>query len=292
MTQPFDPPVGQPTTPVAGVTPPVGHVPAQPDSTSTKDVAKDEAAGVAADAKEGARHVADTAKSEARQVADEARYQSRQMFGQLRAEATDQVGAQQSRLADTLRTLGQELDGISRGEQTQHGLATDLARQASSRLDSAASWLGNREPAQVLDEVKRYARRNPGTFLVFAGLAGLVAGRLTRSLTDDARSDDNGRAPFADGRGYEAGYQGGYVGQYRPAEPAGPGTVGRASYEGTDDRSPVPVADPNAPFEDSGAIGKGPGYIAPDQPGTRAGQVSQGQDYVAPDEAKRREDIR
>lgn len=259
MSQSFDPPAGQPVP--TGATPPVDYVPTQTgyDSPSTKDVAKDEAAGVAADAKQGARQVADTAKSEARNVADEARLQSRQMFGQLRTEANDQVGAQQSRLADTLRSLGDELGGMARGEQPQHGLAADLAQQASARLESAASFLGNREPAQVLDEVKRYARRNPGTFLALAGLAGLVAGRLTRSLADDARSDDYPEAQR---------YAGGYVGQYRPAAPAGPGTVGRASYSGTDDRSPVPVADPNAGFEDAGRVSEGtaPGYIAPDQP--------------------------
>lgn len=269
MSQSFDPPTGQPVS-ATGATPPVGGVPAQPgyESPSTKDVAKDEAAGVAAEAREGARQVAGTAKSEARNVADEARMQSRQMFGQLRSEATDQVGAQQSRLADTLRSLGDELGGMARGEQPQHGLAADLAQEASSRLDSAASWLGNREPAQVLDEVKRYARRNPGTFLVLAGLAGLVAGRLTRSLTDDARGDDHPQSGVEGAR-----YSQGYAGGYQPAAPAGRDTVGRASYVGTDDRSPVPVADPEAGFED-------------------AGRVAQGQDYAAPGDQPRREDPR
>lgn len=283
MSQPFDSPVGQPV-PAPGETPPVGSVPTRTayDSPSTKDVAKDEAAGVAEDAKQGARQVADTAKSEARNVADEARLQSRQMFGQLRSEATDQVGAQQSRLADTLRSLGDELGGMARGEQPQHGLAADLAQQASARLDTAASWLGSREPAQVLDEVKRYARRNPGTFLVMAGLAGLVAGRLTRSLSDDAHQDSydsrgardyRGVGDFHDDRRYGRHVEndrpaGGYVGRYEPAEPAGPGTVGRASYEGTDDRSPVPVADPESGFEDAGRAsqGTGAGYVAPEQP--------------------------
>lgn len=267
MSQPFDPPAGQPVTPT-GATPPVEYVSTQTsyDPPSTKDVAKDEAAGVAADAKQGARDVADTARSEARHVADEARLQSRQMFGQLRSEANDQVGAQQSRLADTLRSLGDELGGMARGEQPQHGLAADLAQQASARLDSAASWLGNREPAQVLDDVKRYARRNPGTFLAIAGLAGLVAGRFTRSLTDDARSNDQPRGSDYQRQRYSQDYAGGHVGTYRPAAPAGPGTVGRAAYSGTDDRSPVPVADPDAGFEDRGSANEDarPGYVAPE----------------------------
>lgn len=269
MSQSYDPPTGQPVTPAQGATtPPVGYVPAaetrydSPD-TSTTGVAKGEAANVAGEAKEGARQVADTAKSEARYVADEAKLQSRQMFGQLRSEATDQVGAQQSRLADTLRSFGQELDGLARGEQTQHGLASDLAQQASSRLDSAASWLGNREPAQVLDEVKRYARRNPGTFLAIAGLAGLVAGRLTRSLTDDARSDDHPQR--GEYRGYAGDYAGGYAGGYRPATDEG--LVGRAGYSGTEGRSPVPPADPESGFEETGRVSDGQGYTAPaDQP--------------------------
>ena len=45
-----------------------------------------------------------------------------------------------------------------------------------------ASWLENRDPGSLLDEVKSFARQRPGTFLLAAAGAGLLAGRLGRSL--------------------------------------------------------------------------------------------------------------
>ena len=62
------------------------------------------------------------------------------------------------------------------------GLAADLLRQASGRLSSAASWLGDRDPASLLNEVKSFARRSPGTFIIGAAILGVVVGRLTRAL--------------------------------------------------------------------------------------------------------------
>jgi len=210
MTQPFESPGNTPVTgaPVPPAQPATGAVPVAGE-TSTKDVAKDQAAGVAADAKEGGRqvaetakdeaaYVAETAKQEARQVAETASAHARGLFGEARAELTDQVGTQQSRLAEGLRAFGSDLSGMARGEApAQDGLALDLARMASSRIDDAAHWLEHREPADVLVEVKRYARRKPGTFLAVAALTGLVAGRLTRSLADDARADDEADRRYA-----------------------------------------------------------------------------------------------
>jgi hypothetical protein len=45
-----------------------------------------------------------------------------------------------------------------------------------------ADWLEHREPGDLLDEVRRFARRRPGTFLVGAAVAGALVGRLTRGV--------------------------------------------------------------------------------------------------------------
>ena len=47
----------------------------------------------------------------------------------------------------------------------QPGMATDLAQQASERTNAVASWLEEREPGHVVDEITRFARQRPGTFL-------------------------------------------------------------------------------------------------------------------------------
>ena len=49
-------------------------------------------------------------------------------------------------------------------------------------VESFAGKLQNREPAELLDEVRSFARRKPGLFLLGAAAAGVVAGRLTRGV--------------------------------------------------------------------------------------------------------------
>ena len=71
----------------------------------------------------------------------------------------------------------------------QDGVATDLARQAADKARQAAGWLADRDPGSLLDEVRSFARRKPGTYLAIALGAGVLAGRLTRGLT--APTDDD-----------------------------------------------------------------------------------------------------
>jgi hypothetical protein len=53
-----------------------------------------------------------------------------------------------------------------------------------------ADWLEQREPGDLLDEVRRFARRRPGAFVLGALVAGVVAGRMTRGIVA-ARSDES-----------------------------------------------------------------------------------------------------
>ena len=72
----------------------------------------------------------------------------------------------------------------------ESGPLTDLAHQASRKGGEVAHWLQDREPADVLEAVRSYARRRPVTFLALCGLAGIVAGRLTRSTVATRTSLD------------------------------------------------------------------------------------------------------
>lgn len=44
--------------------------------------------------------------------------------------------------------------------------------------------LDEREPSELLDELRRFARRRPGAFLLGAFAAGAVAGRVARGAKD------------------------------------------------------------------------------------------------------------
>lgn len=157
---------------------------------SSLDTAKHEAADLKDTAVSEAGHVADTAKGEAKAVAQEVKYQAKDLFAQTQRELKDQAQVQQQRVASGLRSMSDELDSMTASAQNP-GMATDLLRQASGRMAGAASWLGDRDPGTLLYEVKSFARRRPGTFIIGAAILGVVAGRLTRALASNASDSSN-----------------------------------------------------------------------------------------------------
>jgi hypothetical protein len=152
---------------------------------STTEVTKEQAAEVAQTGVEAGRHVASVAKEQAGNVTSEAGRQAQNLLGQARSELGRQAGTQQQRVADGLKSLSQQLHSMSQ-HSDQPGLAADLARQGAQVTEQAASWFDGRDPGALLDEVRSFARRRPGSFLLLAAGAGLLAGRLTRGLKDQS----------------------------------------------------------------------------------------------------------
>lgn len=167
----------------------VSGTPNDPDTSpqggeGKSETAKHEAREVAETAKSEAGHVAETAKQEVGTVVAEAKSQARDLYAHTTRELSEQADAQQGRAAAGLKMMGDELRGMS-DNSTQSGLATDLVREASSRLSRAGSWLEERDSRSLFREVKSYARRHPGTFIAAAAVVGVVAGRLTRALASN-----------------------------------------------------------------------------------------------------------
>jgi ElaB/YqjD/DUF883 family membrane-anchored ribosome-binding protein len=194
------------------------------DDQGRGEQAKQEAGKVAEQAKQGGQQVAQTAKAELGHVTSTVGEQTRSLLGQTRSELTSQAGTQQHRVAEGIRALGGELQSMAEGSQ-QQGVAVDLARQASERSQAVASWLEDREPGDLLEEVKGYARRHPGTFIAVAAGIGLLAGRLTRGLTGDESSSE--RTAGAVGSGMQPVSHG-----YAPA--TAPGTMPASTVRETD----------------------------------------------------------
>lgn len=166
----------------------VGASGAQEPQSGTVDTAKNEAGEVAGSAKHEAGRVVDTAKTEAASVAREAKSQVKNLYSQTQHELKEQAAVQQQRVAEGLRSVGDELGSMAQKSETP-GVAADLVSQVSSRLNGAATWIADRDPGSLLNEVKSYARRKPGVFIAAAALAGLAAGRLTRALAEQAADD-------------------------------------------------------------------------------------------------------
>ncbi|MBO4209166.1 hypothetical protein GSF22_24675 [Micromonospora echinofusca] len=139
--------------------------------------------------------MAQTAREQGREVVTEATRQARNLYGEARDQLTTQAGTQQRRAAGGLRSLADEMRTMAeQGGQT--GPVSELARQAADRVHGVAGWLEEREPGDLVAEVRDYARRNPGTFLVGAAVLGVLAGRLTRNV---AAAGDGGQQPLSTG---------------------------------------------------------------------------------------------
>jgi uncharacterized protein YjbJ (UPF0337 family) len=195
-------------------------------SPSTKDVAKDEAASVKDTAVGAGKQVAGTAKEEAANVAGEAKQQAKSLVGTATSELKNQASSQQSKLASTLRGYTDQLQGVTQGQGLESGPLNDLVQQAASRANQFVSRLENSEPADLLDEVRRYARRRPVVFLALCGLAGVVAGRITRGAVAANTSLDSGGASPARALSSDSSYTTTGVDYVTPANTYGDVTPG------------------------------------------------------------------
>ena len=136
-----------------------------------------------------AKHAASVASDEAKQVAADVRDQARGLLDETKNQVQDQSRTQRDRLVDTLRTFGDDLDGMA---QDRDGLASGAAREVAQRVRTISERLDGREPSELLDDLRSFARRRPGMFLAGALVSGVVVGRLLRGGRDAAQADTVG----------------------------------------------------------------------------------------------------
>ncbi|MEP6695904.1 MAG: hypothetical protein ABJA34_03390 [Pseudonocardiales bacterium] len=216
-----------------------------PDSggATTTDVARQEAAGVAQSASDAAQHVGSTAKEQAASVVSEAKEQGQRLAYEARQQVSEQATTQRDRAAKGIRAVGEELRSMADSSE-KSGLGTQLVRQVADNSHQVASYLEQHEPAQLLEDLRTFARRRPGPFLLGAALAGVVAGRLTSGIKSANASGGQGRSPRSLGTDYPAPLP---ATEY--SSPAGNTdylpTVG--SEPGYQPAGAVPVAEPLAP---------------------------------------------
>ena len=164
--------------------------------TTAPQTPADRAGTVGHETKQATKDVAATAGQEAKHVTREAKDQVRQLWGQTRSDLTSQASTQQTRAAGGLRELADQLSTMANSAD-QDGMARGLVEDVSRRAHDAATWLDSRDPGSVLEEARSFARQRPGAFLAIAAGVGVIAGRLSRSLVDEARdSSDSGTGGY------------------------------------------------------------------------------------------------
>lgn len=176
------------------------------------DTAAGEAGAVKDTAVAAGSEVVETAKQQAGNVAAEAKFQTRRLVDEGVSELRTQAGAGQTRIAELVRSLSGELQSLANGEP-QSGPVADLVNRAESLSSEAATWLDNKQPDDIVAEVRRYAARNPWKFLAISAGVGFIGARVVRGL-QGAKSDEQDltyvapeNRPYEQrGTGYPAGY--------------------------------------------------------------------------------------
>jgi hypothetical protein len=149
-------------------------------SGGTKEQVKEQARQAAGSAAEESRHVAGVASGEAARVASEAKSQVAGLVGQATSQVQEQSRTQLGRVTELVRSVADDLESMASGSGPGSGPAAGVVSEAAERLRGLSSSLEGREPGELVEDVRRFARRRPGVFLVGSLAAGVLAGRLTR----------------------------------------------------------------------------------------------------------------
>jgi len=227
-------------------------------------VAKEQAGAVKDTAVAQGQQVAAVAKDEAGKVAAEATEQIKDLLNQGRTELSSQISSQQARLGSIVHSFAEELGSMA-SSSSKSGPLTDLAHQGSRRVGELAHRLENSEATELLDDLRSFARRRPGAFLGASLLAGVVVGRLTRSLAAEAKDAKEAQQAPALGSGYATttpatGYD---TGSYTTgAYETGSYTAGTAATTGYE---PARAYDGTVAYDDTVTYDETVTYVEPRQ---------------------------
>jgi hypothetical protein len=222
-----------------------------PGAGSTGETTTDQAREVVAAARGGAAETLSEAKGQAGEVLHEAKAQARTVVEDAKREVHAQASQQTERAAEGLRSLAGQVRALAEGRASEAGIAGDYARRLGERVSEVADRMERGGLDGVLGDVRRFARRRPGTFLVGAAAVGFAAGRLLRA----------GAAQGADGPGAELAPH--------PAGPSAPMVPApmNAPPVTAPDRSGLPSQHaPAPPLSTSGAPPVGPAPVTPTPP--------------------------
>lgn len=147
-----------------------------------------EASSLASTAQQQGGEVLDTAKREGAHVVDEAKQQGQVLLDEGISELKSQAEEGQHRVAGLVRSLSGELSSMSENA-TERGVVVELVDQLQHYGHDAATYLENNRPEDVLQSVRRYAARNPWTFLAISAGVGFLAARFVRGLQRDDSQD-------------------------------------------------------------------------------------------------------
>ncbi|HMQ33171.1 MAG TPA: hypothetical protein PKD53_20735 [Chloroflexaceae bacterium] len=181
-----------------------------------------------------------TGASTSQDMSDKAREAARQaqekvgdIAGQATHQASSQLANQKDRVADSLGGVAQRLrqTGQQMHDQDDMGL-TNYVDRAASQVESFSNYLRRNDIGSLVDDVERFARREPAIFFGSAFLLGLLGARFMKSSRPRPSYDER---YYGSSSAYEPYARPYYTGYAEPGYGSGteygrPGTTTGSDY--------------------------------------------------------------
>lgn len=132
-----------------------------------------------------AQQVGETAAEQARSVAEQAKERSLDAAAELGESLHAKGDEEAARFAGNLRRASAELRSMAEQQGAavyQDGVVHSIARQGADATERLADRIEGDGLDGVMADLRSFARRRPGAFLLGAAAAGFVTGRLGRSI--------------------------------------------------------------------------------------------------------------
>jgi F0F1-type ATP synthase membrane subunit b/b' len=157
-------------------------------------------------ARDQASSIASAARKELGGATQDAKQQAQRLVHGSRRQLRQTADDQTRRFAQTLRDIGDQLQGMAASEQVHDDTLKEVTGQAASTVTRFAQNIDQRGLDGITSDVKRFARQRPGLFIAGALGAGLLVGRLLRSVDTQAIIDSanpSGDIGNGSGNGHE-----------------------------------------------------------------------------------------
>jgi hypothetical protein len=106
--------------------------------------------------------------------------------GRVRERAAAQLSTQKERATDGLGTVAQAVrQSAQHLRENRHDAIAQYVEKAGDQIDRLSTQLRNRDVGELVNEVQRFARRQPALFVGSAFAIGVIGARFLKSSSHD-----------------------------------------------------------------------------------------------------------
>ena len=110
------------------------------------------------------------------------------MVDRVRHTAAAQLSSQKTRATDTLGSVAAAIRQSSQPlRDNNQAMLADYAGKAADQLEQLSTRFRESDLTELIDDAKRFARRQPAVFVGAAFAAGVLAARFLKSSPDEQR---------------------------------------------------------------------------------------------------------